>query len=118
MDALREFTEGRVPNEWVRVTDAEVAFEREGFRVEAKRRTTPRRFGRAWEIRCREFAGEAEGLRTMRYVTSRAEAVAAVYDCMNRFEAGESLGETRVPDEYASQAMRAPESEAASPRVE
>lgn len=95
MDALREFIEGRVPNEWVRVPGREVAFEREGVRVEARRTANPRRFGQAWEIRCQQSAGEAMGRQTVRYVSSREAALEGIYDCIRKIDRGE-----RVVGEY------------------
>ncbi|QCJ46746.1 hypothetical protein [Haloprofundus sp. MHR1] len=92
MDALREFIEGRVPNEWVRVPGEAVAFERDGLRVEIERVATPQRFRRRWEIRCRESAGEAVGQRTVRYASSWEGALDAVYDCMRRPEDGTPVG--------------------------
>ncbi|WP_224270694.1 hypothetical protein [Haloprofundus salinisoli] len=88
MDALREFIEGRVPNEWVRAPGKAIAFERNGLRVEAERVATPQRFGRRWEIRCRESVGEVVDQRRVRYVTSKEEALDAVYDWMRRLEGG------------------------------
>ncbi|KTG11636.1 hypothetical protein AUR64_00130 [Haloprofundus marisrubri] len=96
MDALREFIEGRVPNEWVRVPGKEVAFEREGVRVEARRTANPRQFGQTWEIRCRRSAGEAVREQTVRYVSSREAAVEGLYDCIRRVENGERLAEPDV----------------------
>ncbi|WP_224448363.1 hypothetical protein [Haloprofundus salilacus] len=117
MDALREFIEGRVPNEWVRTPGAVVAFERNGLRVEAVQTTTPQRFGRRWEIRRLESAGEATGRETVQYVSSREEALEAVYDCMCRVGAGETAsdGGYVTTDEYAT--GEAAHSDAATPSI-
>lgn len=105
MNALQRFNAGRPPCGWVKspVTGGfGLRHESGRIRIEAVKTTSEGERpsvgrGHRWELRRRQFAGEASSVRTLDAVETRSEAIEALYDYAER-AVGESIGSTeRTP---------------------